>query len=62
MIKCALQYGDTLQIELEFRKISILGQEKNGVPCEKLPRARTRTKNNPNPHVTPSQGIETRLH
>ena len=57
MIKCALQYGDTLQIELEFENVGFRGEGKTGVPGEKPLGARTRTNNKLNPH-TPSPGIE----
>ena len=44
MIKCTLEYEDTLQIELEFGNVGFRGEGKTGVPGEKPLRARTRTK------------------
>ena len=50
MIKCALQYRNALQIELEFGNAGLLGEGKTGVPGEKPLGERTRTNNKLN-HV-----------
>ena len=55
MLKCALRYGDTLQIELEFGNAGFRGEEKIGVPGQKPLEARsTRTNNTLNPNDTES--------
>ena len=45
-------------MELEFRNVSFWREGKSGVPGEKPLGARTITNNKPNPHMTPSSGIE----
>ena len=52
----------TFQIQLEFGNVGFLGKGKTGVPGEKPLGARKRTNNKPNPHMTPSPGIETGSH
>ena len=63
MIKCVLQYGDTLPIEFEFENYYFGrgggGGERNiRVPGEKSLGTRARTNNKLKPHMTPSPGIK----
>ena len=58
MTKCALQYGNTLQIELEFGKIGF----RVGSTSYPEHGTRMRTNNKLNPHMPSSPGIEPGAH
>ena len=49
-------------LQMEFRNVGFWGEGKTGVPGEKPLGAKTRTNNKPNPHMTPSPGIEPEPH
>ena len=50
--------GDTSKVELEFACVGFGGEGKTGIPGEKPLRARMRTNNKLNPHMTHGPGVE----